>query len=172
MAWLTNTKTGKPFNTDWLDAEDRKKYAQIEKNQAEAKKLNSEKTSTKSKTLSDEDKQSILKDSLKTTVRAKNSWDYKPDEKAVKSLIEAYSKDSYVKNTVLPAVEDKMKKLVKSGNYNERKVVAMLYNSMYSCESKNLIRSSDSGIDSGRSNNTRYWAASDLESSLYKKLFD
>lgn len=47
MAWLTNTKTGKPFNTEWLDADERKKYAQIEKNQAEGEKLNKEEKTKK-----------------------------------------------------------------------------------------------------------------------------
>lgn len=40
MAWLTNTKTGKPFNTDWLDEENKKKYAQIEENKRQANVLN------------------------------------------------------------------------------------------------------------------------------------
>ena len=42
MAWLTNKKTGARFNTDWLDADEKKKYQQINANQAQASSKNIE----------------------------------------------------------------------------------------------------------------------------------
>ena len=40
MPWLTNKKTGKPFNTDWIDEDTKQKDRQIAENEKQADVLN------------------------------------------------------------------------------------------------------------------------------------
>lgn len=116
------------------------------------------------------DVKDIVKASLKTTRRAKKADNYRSDSKLVNSTVENYTKNPYVKKTILPAIEEKMKSMRKNRTYDERKVSAMFYNSLYACQAQGLLKS-DSDIDSGKNINTLYWAADALEGSVYKKLF-
>lgn len=60
--WLTNKKTGKVFNTDWVNDDAVRKEKQISANKAQSKKLNTEANIKYEKMLSLEEKQKLIQD--------------------------------------------------------------------------------------------------------------